>query len=106
MMYIDFLKDNQQKSHVYEMALWGRIVNPLVTFIMLLISAPFVIGVKRGVSLGGRMMIGVVIGMGFNIIDKITGHIGLIYDLNPPLIAVVPSLITLSLALLAIRKAQ
>jgi len=106
MMYIDFLKDNQQKSHVYEMALWGRIVNPLVTFIMLLISAPFVIGVKRGVSLGGRMMIGVVIGMGFNIIDKITGHIGLIYDLNPPLIAVVPSLIALSLALLAIRKVQ
>ncbi|MDD5113622.1 MAG: LPS export ABC transporter permease LptG [Methylobacter sp.] len=105
-MYIDFLKDNQQKSHVYEMALWGRIVNPLVTFIMLLISAPFVIGVKRGVSVGGRMMIGVVIGMGFNIIDKIAGHIGLIYDLNPPLIAVVPSLIALSLALFAIRKVQ
>jgi len=48
----------------------------------------------------------VVIGMGFNIIDKITGHIGLIYDLNPPLIAVVPSFIALSLALLAIRKVQ
>jgi len=105
-MYIDFLKDNHQKSHVYEMAFWGRIVNPLVTFIMLLIAAPFVIGVKRGVSAGGRMMIGVVIGMGFNIIDKIAGHVGLIYNLNPPLIAVLPSLTVLALALLAMRRVQ
>ena len=73
---------------------------------MLLLSAPFVIGIKRGVSVGERMMIGVVIGMGFNIFDKIVGHIGLIYDLNPPLMAFIPSLIVLALALFAIRRVQ
>jgi lipopolysaccharide export system permease protein len=104
LMYIDFLKENQQKSRVYEMAFWSRLVNPLVTFIMLLISAPFVIGVKRGSSVGSRMMIGVVIGMGFNILDKITGHLGLIYELNLPLTAMAPSLVVLTLALLAIRR--
>ncbi|MDD1614007.1 MAG: LPS export ABC transporter permease LptG [Methylococcaceae bacterium] len=104
--YIDFLKKNHQKSHVFELAFWGRIVNPLVTFIMLLLSAPFVIGVKRGVSVGGRMMIGVIIGMGFNIIDKIVGHIGLIYDLNPPLMAFIPSLTVLALALFALKRVQ
>lgn len=105
-MYIDFLKDNHQKSHEFELAFWGRVVNPLVVLIMLLVSAPFVIGVTRGVSVGGRMMIGVVIGMGFNIIDKIVGHIGLIYDLYPPLMAVVPSLTVLGLALLALNRVQ
>jgi lipopolysaccharide export system permease protein len=105
-MYIDFLKDNHQKSHEFELAFWGRVVNPLVVFVMLLVSAPFVIGVKRGVNVGGRMMIGVVIGMGFNIIDKIAGHIGLIYDLNPPLIAVMPSLTVLALALFALNREQ
>jgi len=104
--YIGFLKKNHQKSHVFELAFWGRIVNPLVTFVMLLLSAPFVIGVKRGVSAGGRMMIGVVIGMGFNIIDKIVGHIGLIYDLNPPLMAFIPSLTVLALALFAVSRVQ
>lgn len=104
--YIDFLKENHQKSHSFELAFWGRIVNPLVTFIMLLVSAPFVIGVKRGVSVGGRMMIGVIIGMGFNIFDKIVGHMGLIYDLNPPLMAFLPSLIVLALALFAMRRVQ
>ncbi len=104
--YVDFLKKNHQKSHVFELAFWGRIVNPLVTFVMLLLSAPFVIGLKRGVSVGGRMMIGIVIGMGFNIIDKIVGHIGLIYDLNPLLMAFIPSLIVLALALFAVRRVQ
>ena len=104
--YIKFLKKNNQKSHVFELAFWGRIVNPLVTFVMLLLSAPFVIGVKRGVSVGGRMMIGVVIGMGFNIIDKIVGHIGLIYDLNPLLMAFIPSLTVLALALFAVKRVQ
>ena len=104
--YIGFLKKNHQKSRAFQLAFWGRVVNPLVTFIMLLLSAPFVIGVKRGVSVGARMMIGVVIGMGFNIIDKIVGHLGLIYDLNPPLIAFIPSLTVLALALFAVKRIQ
>jgi lipopolysaccharide export system permease protein len=102
--YIAFLKKNHQKSQEFELALWGRVVNPLVIFIMLLVSAPFVISIKRGISAGGRMLIGVVIGMGFNIIDKIVGHLGLIYDLNPPLVAFTPSLIMLALAIYAIRR--
>jgi lipopolysaccharide export system permease protein len=104
--YIGFLKKNHQKSRAFQLAFWGRVVNPLVTFIMLLLSAPFVIGVKRGVSVGARMMIGVVIGMGFNIIDKIVGHLGLIYDLNPPLIAFIPSITVLALALFAVKRIQ
>ena len=104
--YVGFLKKNHQKSHVFELAFWGRVVNPLVTFVMLLLSAPFVIGVKRGVSVGGRMMIGVIIGMGFNIIDKIIGHLGLIYNLNPPLMAFIPSLTVLALAVFAVRRIQ
>ncbi len=104
--YVDFLKDNHQKSQQFELAFWGRVVNPLVTFIMLLVSAPFVIGIKRGISAGGRMLIGVVIGMGFNVIDNIVGHLGLVYDLNPPLVAFMPSIIVLTLAIYAIKRVQ
>ncbi len=102
--YVQFLKENQQKSHKFELALWGRLVNPLVTFVMILVSAPFVINIRRGINVGGRMMIGVVIGMSFNIIDKIVGHIGLIYDLNPPLMAFLPSLSAFALAMVALRR--
>ncbi|WP_340121522.1 LPS export ABC transporter permease LptG [Methylobacter svalbardensis] len=105
-MYIGFLKDNHQKSHSFELAFWGRVVNPLIVFVMLLVSAPFVIGVKRGINVGGRMMIGIVIGMGFNIVDKIVGHIGLIYEINPPLMAFAPSLAVLVVALFALKRVR
>jgi lipopolysaccharide export system permease protein len=104
--YVNFLKKNHQKAQVFELAFWGRIVNPLITFVMLLLAAPFVIGVKRGVGVGKRMMIGIVIGMGFNILDKIVGHLGLIYNLNPPLIAFIPSLFVLALALFAVKRVR
>lgn len=105
-MYIGFLKKNHQKSHTFQQALWGRVVNPLVTFVMLLVSAPFVIGVRRGISAGARMMIGIVIGMSFNILDTTVGHLGLIYNLNPPLMAFIPSLTVLAMALYAISQIQ
>lgn len=105
-LYIDFLKDNKQKSETFELAFWGRVVNPFVIFVMLLVATPFVIGVRRGVSTGSRMMIGIVIGMSFNIIDKITGHLSLIYSLNPALMAILPSAVVFSMALYAIGRVR
>ncbi len=105
-MYVEFLKSNHQKSHTYESAFWTRAVNPLTTFVMMLVSAPFVIGIHRGISIGARIMLGVTIGMGFNIFDKIVSHFGLIYNLNPPLVAILPSMVVFVIVLFAMKKAQ
>ena len=103
-MYIEFLKDNNQKSQSYELAFWSRLVNPFVTFVMLMVSAPFVIGIGRGTSTGARIMIGVLIGMTFNIFDKIAGHVGLVYDFNPIVMAVLPSSLVFLGAVYAVRR--
>lgn len=103
-MYIEFLKKNNQKSQLFELAFWARAVNPLVIFVMLLVSTPFVIGIKRGSSVGARIMIGVVIGMTFSVFDKIAGHLGLVYDLNPALVAILPGFTVLIVALIAISR--
>lgn len=103
-MYIDFLKANNQKSQIYEMAFWSRLINPLVTFVMLMISVPFVISIGRGISPGHRIMMGILIGLSFNILDRIAGHMGLIYDVNPIVMAIAPSLLFFLIALYAIRR--
>ena len=102
--YIHFLQQNNQKSDVFELAFWSRLFNPLATFAMLMIAVPFVVGVHRNVSTGGRLMAGIVIGMIFNILDKMTGHLGLVYGFNPAVMAILPSLIMLGLAFYAIRR--
>ena len=105
-MYISFLKANHQKSHTYEVAFWGRALNPVTTFVMLLVATPFVIGIHRGISVGARIMIGVTLGMAFNIFDKIVNHMGLIYNLNPPLMSLLPSMTVLILVLFALHRSK
>ena len=105
-VYISFLKENNQKSQTFELAFWGRLINPLVTFVMLMVSIPFVVGVKRGMGTGGRMMIGVIIGMTFNIFDKIAGHMGLVYEFNPMLMAVLPSAVVFCGAVFAVSRVR
>ena len=103
-MYVDFLKENNQKSQSYELAFWSRLINPLVTFVMLMVSIPFVVGIHRGVGAGGRMMLGIIIGMTFNIFDKIAGHVGLVYGVSPMLMSILPSLIVFSGAVFAVNR--
>jgi lipopolysaccharide export system permease protein len=71
---------------------------------MLIVATPFVIGIRRGIDVGGRMMIGIVIGMSFNIVDHIFGHLGLIYDINPLIIVLLPSAMVSSLSIYAIKR--
>ena len=104
--YIDFLKENNQKSQTFEAAFWGRLINPLVTFVMLMVATPFVIGIKRGSSMGGRLMLGIIIGMAFNILDKIINHMGLVYSLDPMLMAILPSALVFSGACYAVNKVK
>lgn len=105
-MYISFLKNNNQKTESFELAFWSRLVNPFITFVMLMVSIPFVVGIKRGVGTGGRVMIGIVIGMTFNIFDKIAGHVGLVYGFNPMVMAILPSTIVFCSAVYAVSKVR
>ena len=102
--YIQFLRDNGQQSEQFELALWGRIINPFVTLVMLLITVPFILNVSRTMSMGQRVMIGVVIGLGFILIDRLVGHIGLVYHLDPFAAAIIPGGVFFILALILTRR--
>ena len=102
--YIAFLEENKQDAAKYELAFWARLINPFIILVMLLVSTPFVVGVGRGISLGPRMMMGVLIGMGFNIFDSAVGQMGVVYGLNPLFVAVLPGSLVLMGAFYAISR--
>lgn len=102
--YIDFLKENNQKSQTFEAAFWARVLNPFVTFVMLLVSTPFVIGIKRGTGVGGRLIIGIIIGLSFKILDQMISNLGIVYNFNPLLMALLPSTLVLIAASYAINR--
>lgn len=102
--YIKYLRENGQKSLIVEQAFWGRIVNPVVTLVMLLVAIPFVLGFRRDISAGQRIVVGVTLGIGFYLFDKVFGHLGLIYEMNPIFSAAFPATFILALALFGLVR--
>ncbi len=103
-LYIQFLKKNNQKSQSFEFAFWSRLVNPLITLVMLLVSVPFIIRLQKAQSAGFRILVGVIFGISFMIFDKMTGHLGVIYDMNPIVIAFLPSVLVFGGSVYAISR--
>lgn len=102
--YIGFLRKNSQDSQPFELAFWGRLVNPLTTLVMLIVAVPFVFHLKQIMNTGQRIVIGVLIGLGFYLFDRMFGYLALIYGFNPAFASVFPALLILTMAVFAIRK--
>ena len=91
--YMDYLKENGQKSLTVELAFWERMVNPFVTLVMLLVAVPFVLTIRRETSTGQRIVVGVTFGLGFYLFNRMFGHFGLIYEMNPIFAAAAPTVL-------------
>jgi lipopolysaccharide export system permease protein len=59
---------------------------------------------RRETSLGQRIVIGVVFGLGFYLFDRMFGQFGAIYELNPLFAACFPTLLVFSGAAWAITR--
>lgn len=102
--YMGYLKENGQKSLSVELAFWQRVVSPFLTLVMLLVAVPFVMTVGRETSMGQRIVIGVTLGLGFYLFDRMFGHFGLIYEINPLIAAAVPTVLVFVAATVAIVR--
>ncbi len=94
--------DNASLRH-YRFVFWRRILQPLVTLVMILLAIPFVFGPLRSVPIGVRIVVGVLIGFGFYLLNSFLGPLSFVYQIPALLAAALPlmlfSLISLWLLL-------
>ncbi|WP_026957856.1 LPS export ABC transporter permease LptG [Aliagarivorans taiwanensis] len=102
--YIDYLKMNKQDPARYELALARKIMMPIVTAIMMLLSLSFVFGPLRSSSMGVKIILGVVAGFSYYIADQVLGSVSLVYGVPPYIGAALPSVFVLGLALVLINR--
>jgi lipopolysaccharide export system permease protein len=102
--YIRYLRANGLESGFYEHAFWAKLTAPLAGLTMLVLAVPFVFGPLRSAGVGQRLMVGVLLGIGFHLLNRSFDHLGQIYDLNPLFSASFPSLAFLGGALVLLRR--
>ncbi len=104
--YIAYLEHSGLDSRRYQLAFWGKIVQPLDLLVMLFLSIPFVFGPLRSVTLGQRILVGALVGIAFSVLSKAFSHMGLVYGLDPLFSIALPSLLFLGMGVYAVRRVR
>lgn len=104
--YIDYLRGNQLDTQRFEQAYWARLIEPLAGMVMLILAVPFAFGPLRRVGAGQRLLVGVMVGLAFFLINQTAGQMGQVYGFNPLLSAALPTLLFFGIGLVMLRRVR
>ncbi|WP_028486034.1 LPS export ABC transporter permease LptG [Thiomicrorhabdus chilensis] len=104
--YIGFLKQNELDAEEYQLAFWRKLAMPLVVMGMIAIVFPLIFGSQRQVSMGQRVFVGILIGMGFHLLNQMFGNLSVVYQLPAALGAFLPAVLMLLIATLWLKRVR
>ncbi|MGB0468212.1 MAG: LPS export ABC transporter permease LptG [Pontibacterium sp.] len=85
--YSNYLEQQGLSAAEYEVAFWSKMLQPLSLTGLMLVAVSFIFGPLRSVTVGQRLIAGVLVGVSFKLIQDVLGPASTVYDL-PPLIGV------------------
>ncbi len=97
--YVQHLRENSQKTSRYEIALWSKLVYPFAAMVTMLLALPFAYQHTRGGGVSGKVLAGIMLGLGFHLLNRLFAYLGQIYDWPPVFSAVFPTLLFLATAM-------
>ncbi|MDY0309378.1 MAG: LPS export ABC transporter permease LptG [Castellaniella sp.] len=100
--YIHYLKNNQLQADRQEVALWRKIAYPFTLLVMITIAAPIGFMQTRRGGVGVKVFAGIILGVGFFMLNQLALNAGMLGDWPPWATALVPSMVGLAAALLAL----
>lgn len=100
---IQYYKVNALDARPYIFAFWSRIARTVAIAFAVLLPISFVLGSLRSAGAGARVAIGLLLGIGFFLLQRLIESGTLVFDLNPVVLAWLPTalLAVVSLTLLA-----
>lgn len=89
--YIGYLEANALDAHGYLVAYWSRIASVVSVILMTVLALPFVFGSLRSAGAGARLVVGLVVGLGYYVFGEVLTSGGEVYGLSPVVVAWAPS---------------
>ena len=88
--YIAYLEQQNIDNSAYKLSFWNKILQPLAIISLVVISISFIFGPLREVTMGYRIFSGVVVGIIFQLTQKLLGPTSLVYGFAPLVAVLIP----------------
>lgn len=98
-----YLRHNGLQAAPYQYEYWRRILQPLASLVMIFLAIPFVLGTFRS-ALTLRILLGIMVGFAFFIVNEMLGEICVVYQVPTLLAAVLPPLLFALLGILLTKR--
>jgi lipopolysaccharide export system permease protein len=104
--YIEHLRENRQKTTRFEIALWQKALYPVAAIVMMVLAIPFAIQSQRAGGFGARIVLGILLGLGFHFAGRLFSHVGLLNEWPAAFSAGMPTVIFLAVAAAGLAHAE
>jgi lipopolysaccharide export system permease protein len=104
--YIEHLRENRQKATRYEIAFFSKLLYPVAAVLLMVLAIPFALASVRAGGVGAKIVMGILIGLGFHFAGRLISHIGLLNDWPAIISAGLPVLVVAVVAAFALRRAE
>jgi lipopolysaccharide export system permease protein len=88
---ISYFRSNGLDTREYVFAFWSRIARTVAVIFTVLLAIPFVMGGLRSSGTGTRMLIGLLLGVGFFLLQRLIESGTIVFNLNPVVLAWLPT---------------
>ena len=103
---VQYQRSNNLDYHEYALVFWQRIFQPLASCVMMFLAVPFIFGPLRTMTMGLRIVIGIVTGFSFYLLNQFLGPLSLVLQFPPLLAAIFPTLFFALISLLGLRAVR
>ncbi len=101
---IQFQRRHGLQEGNFTLVFWQRIFQPIAALIMIFLAIPFIFGPLRSSSMGSRILIGVVVGFIFYLLNQFFGPFSVVYQIPPVVGALAPILVFCAVAFFLLRR--
>ncbi|MFM8759379.1 MAG: LPS export ABC transporter permease LptG [Methylophilaceae bacterium] len=101
--YIKHLTENKQKTSRYEIALWSKLIYPIASAVMIVLALPFGFVQQRAGGVGAKIFTGIILGILFQVLNRVFVHLGLLNDWSAMFSTIVPTILFLLTGLLMLH---
>ena len=98
------LDRNRQDASSFREAYWARIFYPLNVLVLAFCAVPFAFGALRSGGLSKRLFLGIVLALGFYLLQRAIVSVGAVYGFHPAVANMVPPAILVALAFAYFRR--